>query len=166
LLGAKEPLIGIHAAARDATRQWALERFAAVAVELLRRHGGTIVLLGDAEERNRGEMLIEEVNRAGLNLAGRTSLVELGAVIARLSALVTNDTGPAHIAYAVGTPTVTIFGSADPKRYGPLQAVPFRIQVHEVPCRPCGYTECPIGYKCLEGVTVEQVVEAAEEVMR
>jgi len=79
---------------------------------------------------------------------------------------VTSGTGPAHIAYAVGTPTVTIFGSADPERYGPLQEGPFRIQMYEVPCRPCGYTECPIGYKCLEGVTVEQVVEAAEEVMR
>ncbi len=80
--------------------------------------------------------------------------------------LVTNDTGPAHIAYALGTPTVTIFGSGNPKRYAPLAPGPYRILVYEVPCRPCGYAVCPIGYRCLEGVTVEQAVDAAEEVIR
>ncbi|MFL5590719.1 MAG: glycosyltransferase family 9 protein, partial [Ktedonobacteraceae bacterium] len=90
----------------------------------------------------------------------------LGAVIARLAVLVTNDTGPAHIAYALGTPTVTVFGSASPEVYAPLKVGPYRILVHEVPCRPCGYAVCPVGYRCLAGVSVEQAVKAAEEVIR
>jgi ADP-heptose:LPS heptosyltransferase len=64
--------------------------------------------------------------------------VTLGGVIAQLALLVTNDSGPAHIAYALGMPTVTIFGSADPQRYGPPDHGPFTALVHPVPCRPCG----------------------------
>jgi len=166
LRDAERPLIGLHAAARDATRRWAVERFAAVGTALWRRHGGTIVMLGDCEERDVGEVLVGQVDGPCVNLMGKTSLVQLGGVIAGLSVLVTNDTGPAHIAYALGTPTVTIFGSANPKRYGPLKSGPYCILVHDVPCRPCGYTVCPIGYRCLEGVTVAQALDAAEEVMR
>lgn len=167
LAEAERPLIGLHTAARDATRRWPLERFLAVGRELVQRHGGTIVVLGEKTEHTVGEALAQEVGaRHCLNLAGRTSLVESGAVIARLSLLVTNDTGPAHMAYALKTPTVTIFGSMSPEAYGPPMNGPYRALAHEVPCRPCGYTECPIGYICLEGVTVEQVLAAAEEVMR
>ena len=162
LRDAERPLIGLHAAARDATRRWTVERFAALGNALWRRHGGTIVILGDCEERVVGEML----DGPCVNLMGKTSLAQLGGVIAGLSVLLTNDTGPAHIAYALGTPTVTIFGSANPKRYAPLRQGPYRILVHDVPCRPCGYTVCPIGYRCLEGVTVDQALDAAEEVMR
>ena len=166
LMGAQRPLIGLHPAAREATRRWAIERFAAVGTALWHRHGGTIVILGDCQERSTGERLARQIDGPCLNLAGKTSLVQLGAVIARLSVLVTNDTGPAHIAYALRTPTVTIFGSANPKRYAPLMRGPYRILVYHVPCRPCGYTLCPIGYRCLEGVSVEWAIDAAEEVMR
>ena len=165
LAEADRPLIGMHLGARDLTRRWAFERFEAVARELQSRHGGTIVILGEAEDRPIGEKLAENLNGPCRNLAGKTSLAELGAVIQRLSLLVTNDTGPAHIAYALRTPTVTVFGGGDPKTYAPLLDGPFRPLVHEVACRPCSYTECPIGYRCLEGVTVRQAVEAAEEVM-
>jgi lipopolysaccharide heptosyltransferase II len=166
LAGTEQPLIGVHMGARDLTRHWAYERFAAVAYQLQRRHGGTIVIIGEAEDRPAGERLAQDLPGPYRNLAGKTSLAELGAVISRLALLVTNDTGPAHIAYALKTPTVTIFGSADPQMYAPLLPGPFRPLVYEVSCRPCGYTECPIGYRCLEGVTAQRVVEAAEEVMQ
>ncbi len=165
LAGISQPLIGLHMGARDLTRRWAYERFAAVAFQLQRRYGGTIVIIGEAEDCPAGEKLAQELPGSYRNLAGKTSLAELGAVISRLAVLVTNDTGPAHIAYALKTPVVTIFGSGDPQTYAPLSPGPFRPLVYKVPCRPCGYTECPIGYQCLEGVTVQQVVEAAEEVM-
>ena len=165
LAGAEPPLIGVHMGARDLTRRWAFERFKAVAGQLQHRYGGTIVILGEAEDWSVGEKLAESLRVSYRNLAGKTSLPELGAVIQRLALLVTNDTGPAHIAYALRTPAVTIFGSGDSKKYAPLLDGPFRPLAYEVPCRPCGYTECPIGYRCLEGVTVQQVVEAAESVM-
>ena len=101
-----------------------------------------------------------------LNLAARTSLPVLGAVIAQLSVLLTNDSGPAHIAYALRTPTVTIWGGEDLERYGPPREGPFRALVEDVDCRPCGLAECPIGYICLERVTEEAATEACEQIMR
>ena len=143
-----------------------LERFAAVGAELRKRHGGTVVILGESEEYAAGEYVAEQVGEPCRNLVGRTSLVVLGAVIAHLTVLVTNDSGPAHMAYALGTPTVTVFGAGNPATNGPLQRGPFRALAYEVSCRPCGYSTCPIGYVCLEGVTVRQVVETSQEVMR
>ncbi len=165
LAGAEPPLIGLHPTARDATRRWALQRFAAVGTQLRKRHGGTVVILGEIEERATGEDMVALVGEPCLNLVGRTSLVGLGAVIARLGVLVTNDTGPAHIAYALKAPTVTIFGAGNPATNGPLQHGPFRVLAYEVPCRPCGYAYCPIGNRCLDGVTMQQVLEAAEKVI-
>jgi ADP-heptose:LPS heptosyltransferase len=166
LMDTKRPLIGLHTSARDATRRWDLHRFAAVSKELMQCYGGTVVILGELEDRPAGEMLAQEVGGPWLNLVGRTSLAELGAVITRLSVLITNDSGPAHIAYALGTPTVTIFGGSSPERYGPPKSRLHQVLAHEVPCRPCDYQVCPIEYRCLAGVTVQQVVEAASAVMR
>ncbi len=163
LLGAFNlPLIGMHPSARSATRRWSLERFAAAAGSLRQRYRGTIVVLGEEEESQQADELIYQAGGAGLNLAGKTSLPVLGAVIARLSVLVTNDSGPAHIAYALGTPVVTIFGGESLERYGAPYAGPIRILAHPVACRPCNYAECPIGTLCLEEVSVQEVVSAAE----
>jgi ADP-heptose:LPS heptosyltransferase len=166
LQDAEPPFIGLHPAAREATRRWAPERFAAAALKLRQRYGGTVVLLGEPEECISGELLARQIGQPCLNLIGKTSLVALGAVIARLAVLITNDTGPAHIAYALKTPTVTIFGAGNPETNGPLQDGPYRVLAHPVPCRPCGYSACPIGYTCLYGVTVAHVVNAAEEIIR
>ena len=168
LQSARPPLIGLHPAARDLTRRWLIERFQAVARELLNRHGGTLVILGDELARSEGGSVDARgwPERSFLDLTGKTSLPVLGAVIERLAILITNDSGPAHIAYALGTPTVTIFGGKDDQRYRALQQGPFRMLVYPVPCRPCTYTECPIDYLCLKKVGVDRAVDAALEVIR
>jgi ADP-heptose:LPS heptosyltransferase len=166
LANAEPPLIGLHPAARELTRRWPVERFATVGTALRRKYGGTVVIVGEPEEQATGEMLVQQLGEPYLNLIGKTSLVTLGAVIDRLSVLITNDTGPAHIAYALGAPTVTIFGAGNPATNGPLQKGPFRVLAHPVPCRPCGQETCSIGYACLQGVTVEKVLDAADEIIR
>jgi ADP-heptose:LPS heptosyltransferase len=168
LADAERPLIGIHAGARDATRHWPGERFVAAGCALRRRYGGTLVFLGDDSERVRAERLAGEAGGAALNLAGMTSLPVLGAVIARLALLLTNDTGPAHIAYALGIPSVTIFGGASPDAYGPPPDGPHRLALHAVPCRPRNGSTCPscaYDLRCLDGVGVERVVAAAEDLL-
>lgn len=167
--GAHGPLIGLHAGARDLARRWAPERFAAAALALRRRHGGTVVLLGDAEARADSDQIARRLRDGGvacLDLVERTSLPVLGAVIARLALLLTNDSGPAHIAYALGAPSVTIQGGASPEFYGPPEVGPHALALHPVPCRPRDALTCPtcaVGYACLEGVTVAQVVALAEQ---
>jgi ADP-heptose:LPS heptosyltransferase len=160
------PLIALHPSARDLTRRWPLARFAAAGNLLQQCHGGTVLIIGDAEAQDPGAEVEQKLEVPCLNLVGKTSLVVLGGILKLLSVLLTNDTGPAHIAYALRTPTVTIFGGGSPQLNGPLQPGPFRILAHEVPCRPCDYRSCPIGYTCLEHVTVLQAVESAEEIMR
>lgn len=160
------PLIGLHTSARAATRRWSLSRFLEVATRLVRKYGGTVVVLGDVEDCEAGKVIGQSLGNACLNLAGRTSLGTLGAVIARLSVLITNDTGPAHIGYALRTPIVTIFGGESPEAYGPPHSGPFQPLIYEVPCRPCNHAECPVGYTCLEGVTPAMAVEAAESILR
>jgi ADP-heptose:LPS heptosyltransferase len=165
LASAKPPLIGLHFGARERTKRWPLERFAAAGAALLSRYDGTLVILGASEDQQLARSLAETVNGSSLNLAGCMSLGTLGAVIARLALLITNDSGPAHIAYALRTPTITIFGGTDPARWGPPEDARHAVLACPVPCRPCDYAECPVGYVCLNGITVEQVVAAAEQVM-
>jgi ADP-heptose:LPS heptosyltransferase len=166
LSGAELPLIGLHTDARQKTRRWPLERFTAAARLLWQRLGGSIIWIGEAVNHQAIQQLNQDTRGAVIDLTGKTSLGALGAVISRLAVLITNDSGPAHIAYALGTPTVTLFGGGDPLRYGPPQPGPFRPLVYQVPCRPCSYDECPIGYVCLNQITVNRVVEAAGQVIR
>jgi ADP-heptose:LPS heptosyltransferase len=160
------PWFGIHTSARDRTRRWPAERFAEAAARLQEHHGGTVILLGEERDREELEHNAEAAGAPYLNLAGCTSIPVSGAIIHRLSVFLTNDTGPAHIAYAVGAPVVTIFGGGDPSRNGPIVPGPFRVLAFDVPCRPCETGDCPIGFHCLENIAVEEVVQTAEEVMR
>jgi ADP-heptose:LPS heptosyltransferase len=166
LAHAQRPLIGLHPAAREATKRWAPERFAEAGSQLQEQFGGTVVLMGGPAERELAEQVALNITGPHLNLAGQTSLTVLGAVIARLSVLITNDSGPAHISYALGPPTVTIFGGTDPARWGPPTAPLFRTVVNRISCWPCDYWECPVGYRCLDGITVDRVVREAEQIIR
>ncbi len=164
LSGFSPPWIGIHTSARDATRRWPLNRFIQAAAALQKQRGGTVIFIGESRERDAGEEALMHSGVPYLNLAGCTSLPVSGAVIQRLAVFLTNDSGPAHMAYAVGAPTVTIFGGGDPARNGPLTVGPHRILAHPIDCRPCESGDCPIGLRCLQHITVYQVVRAAGEI--
>ena len=164
LAGARPPFLGLHPQARKAEKRWPAGRFLEAAGALQERRGGTVVLLG-AEAGGHAPPPSAKAGGPLIDLAGRTSLGVLGAVIARLSLLLTNDSGPAHIAYALGVPTVTIFGETDPARWGPPEGGPFRVVRRDLPCRPCAEDGCLFGYECLSAVTVDEVVGAASEVI-
>lgn len=122
------PWIGIHPSSRDRTRRWPLDRYVALARHLLAHQGGTILLLGDTEASSAGQFIAQRLQECCLDLTGKISLTMLGALIEQLFLLITNDSGPAHIAYALHTPTVTLFSKRDSLRTnGPLQPGPFRL---------------------------------------
>jgi ADP-heptose:LPS heptosyltransferase len=166
LAGLPQPFIGLHPSARDRTRQWPLERFVEVAGQLRHRFGGTVIILGEERDRSPITAVIEKSGIQFLNLTGQTALDELISVISRLSILITNDTGPAHIAYALRIPAVVIFGAGDPTRNGPTAPGPFEVLAYPVACRPCEYLECPIGYTCLVNIQVDEVINASEKLLR
>jgi ADP-heptose:LPS heptosyltransferase len=157
LHGLGRSLLGLHPAASDANKRWPPERFAELAAAVHRRCGLMPVLLGGPGERALAERVAAAIEGPCLNLAGRTSLPELGAVIASLAVLVSGDSGPAHIAYALDTPSVTIFGATSPAEWGPLgDAHRHRVLAtqHDL--------ECPDDNARLAAVSVADVTAAVE----
>lgn len=114
-----KPYVCIHPGARDIRRWWAPKKFAQVA-DALAEKGFSIVFTGTEQEQAAVERVREKMSSASLNLAGRTDLGVLGALIAHASLLVSNDTGVSHIAAATGTRSVVIFLASDPARWAPL----------------------------------------------
>jgi ADP-heptose:LPS heptosyltransferase len=118
------PLIGLHPAAADAYKCWPPDLFAAVGKALQQTYGGTLLVLGNQDSWALAQSIVDEVGERAVNLSGHTALPILGATIARLSILVSNDSGPAHIAYALHIPSVTLFRQTDPVIWGPLPTNP------------------------------------------
>jgi ADP-heptose:LPS heptosyltransferase len=168
---AARPAIGVHVSGGRPSKQWHLDRFAQVARRLAERHGATIVLTGSPGDRP----MVDDVKRmlagvATIDAAGAFDLPALGAVLAKLDLLITGDTGPMHLAAAMGTPVVALFGPSDPRRYGP-RGEGHRVIRIDLWCSPCGQVRLPPERcrgrvpECMDGIDVERVVSAAEELM-
>ncbi len=168
---ARRPLVGLHASGGRESKQWHLDRFASVARELARQRNATIVLTGSEADRPLVERVAAELGEVStINLCGKLDLVDLAAVLASLDVFVTGDTGPMHVASAVATPVVALFGPADPRRYGPSSPRQRVIRV-DLPCSPCGMVRLPPercrGHvpDCMDGIQVDAVVSAALELL-
>jgi len=160
------PWIGLNPSAKARTRQWPSERFAAVGDYFARQWGAQVVLTGGPGDEPLAAAVAERMAAPALNLAGRTSLGALGALVAALDLLVSNDTGTAHVARAVLTPSVTIFGPGDLGRWGPLDRRLHRVVREPVACSPCTYQECPIDHRCLRWIAPARVIATAEALLR
>ena len=147
----------VHAGAQLASRRWPVQRFAALARQL-QAQGLQLVLTGGPGEAALVAELQRLLDGQALNLAGRTSLWTLGAVVAQARSVVCNDTGISHIAAALGTPSLVLSCGADVRRWAPLDAQRHRVLWHDLPCRPCAYAECPTGHACAQALTVEQAL--------
>lgn len=162
---ANRPWIGLHAGARPPARRWPAEYFAAIADDFARRFGAQVILTGGPGEAATVQAVVKHMQTKPICLAGETSLGGLAALISELDLFVSNDTGPAHLANALDTPSITIFGPADYRRWAPLDLEHHPIVRKPVACSPCGYWECPIDHRCLRGVTPHMVIEVAEQLL-
>lgn len=160
-----QPLIGVNPAAYYGTaKRWLPERFAAAAGELAARLEARVLVTGLDRERP----IAEEVCRAGGpafdNVAGEMDLRGLMTFLERARLFLTNDSGAMHLAAGLGTPLVAIFGSTDWVTTAPLGEQSRIVRV-ETECAPCLLRDCPIDHRCMNRVTVEMVVETAEELV-
>lgn len=167
LEGHPRPWIGVHAAGGRESKQWHPDRFAATARTLATITGGTIVLTGGPLDRPLVDRVAGGLEHVPLvKVVNAVTLPELTALLEALDLFVTGDTGPMHLAAAVGTPVVALFGPSDPKRYGPRALVEHIIRV-DLPCSPCGQVRLPPercrGHvpDCMDGITVDAVVAHA-----
>jgi len=150
----------VHAGSQLPSRRWPAERFARVA-DALAQAGLRVVLTGAAGEKDVVARLARSMRAPALDLAGRTSLGGLAALVARARLVVANDTGISHIAAGLKAPSVIIASGSDPRRWAPLDRELHRVLWHPTPCRPCAHAECPIGHPCALGVSAEQVTREA-----
>jgi heptosyltransferase-2 len=156
------PLVWVHPGATNSrAKVWKASRFAEVAARLAEAHGAQVVILGGKTE---GE-LAAELERGlpagvALMLQAKTSLADLMGVLAELDVFLSNDSGPMHLAAALGVPTVAVFGPTDARETGPAGARA-RVVREPVECSPCLYRDCPIDHRCMERVTPDRVFEEA-----
>ncbi|HLI09219.1 MAG TPA: glycosyltransferase family 9 protein [Ktedonobacteraceae bacterium] len=162
---ADRPWVGIHTGARAPARRWPAEYFAAVADALARRFDAQIILTGSKDEITTVQEVEARMTARALNVAGQTSLGGLAALISKLDLFITNDTGPSHIASAVDTPSITLFGPVDPRRWASRDRARHPILRLPVSCSPCPYRECPIDHRCLRWITPDMVLAQAEDML-
>ncbi len=146
----------IHPGSQLPSRRWPAQRFAEVG-DALAAEGLRVVLTGTAAEGPLTKEVQQRMRARATDLAGRTTLGSLAALVARARLVVCNDTGVSHIAAATRTPSVVVACGSDARRWAPLNRHLHRVLWHDVPCRPCAHRECPIGHDCALGVSSHQV---------
>jgi heptosyltransferase-2 len=143
-------------------KRWS--HFAEAAKILSERHGIRWLIFGTGREQTLGEQIASALGSNGINLVGQTTLSQLMNELRRCRALLTNDTGTMHLAAHLGVPTVALFGSTEPALTGPMGAGHIVIR-HHVECSPCFLRKCPIDFRCMNRISVGEVVEAVERVL-
>lgn len=166
-------LVGLFPGANAPARRWPTDRFGALARTLLAR-GDRVVVLGGPGERDFTGAVAAAAPGA-VDLGGRTTLADFAAVLSVLDLLVTNDTGPMHLAGAVGTPTVSLWGSSSPDEVRQTGAPDFGVTGPPLPCKPCYSNECSrrgagtllddAHEECMRLITIEQVEREAQRAL-
>jgi heptosyltransferase-2 len=165
LLGSPGPWIGINpGAAYGTAKRWPPERFAAAAALVARRSGAQVAIVGSAAERPLAQSIAAQLGGAARVLCGETTLADLVGVLRELRLLLTNDSGPMHLAAALGTPLVAVFGSTDWTETAPVSERA-RVVREETECAPCKLRECPIDHRCMTRVVVDRVAATALELL-
>ena len=178
----RTPLVALApGAAYGGSKRWPAERFAAVA-RTLASDGIQTILIGSRADVLTGRA-VESVCSgplAALNLIGRTDLPQLAGVLAHARALVSNDSGAMHVGAAVGVPVTAILGPSDERITAPRGQsrvserseapvadglVPVALVKRKVWCSPCGFRECPIGHRCMRGISVDRVIDAVRPLL-
>lgn len=168
------PLFALNPGAEyGAAKRWPAERFVEAAVQLHQRVTCRWVVLGGRADVELSEGITRQINAAtgtvtATSVAGKTSLRELCAVLKACALVITNDTGPMHVAAALGVPVVAPFGSTSPELTGPQSApgLSHALLRGEAACAPCFLRECPVDFRCLKSIAAPPVVEAALAVWR
>lgn len=151
-------IVGINPdAAYGSAKCWLPERFREVAQKLLAHENIAVVFFGDEGSEPLVTDICQGLSNRFVNLAGMTTLRELSALISMCDVLLTNDSGPMHIADAVGTTIVALFGSTNEKITGPSHK---SLVIHKhVECSPCFKRTCPIDFRCMKGIESEEVYQ-------
>lgn len=161
-------VISVNPGASSASKRWSAERFARVSDSIIERYGARIIVLAGTADKFFGDRTASLIRKGCINLSGNTSVADLASALKRSCLFISNDSGPVHIACALGTPVVAIFGRSDkglsPKRWGPSGKDDVVLHKH-IGCDTCLAHNCNIGFKCLEAITVGDVLAAVDKIL-
>jgi len=162
-------LLVIHPGASCSSKVWPQERFAEVADQLIDKYGCKALVISGPKDIFLAEKVSAAMHNRVINLGGKTSISQIASLFQRCNLLITNDSGPMHIAAAVGTPVIAIFGRAQaglsPKRWGPRGKKSFILHKN-TGCIECLAHNCLKGFLCLKAITVNEVVKLADSILQ
>lgn len=157
-------IVGINpAAAYGPAKCWLPDRFRSLAQKLIANPRVFVFFLGDPICKDYIQNIVSGLPPQVINLAGHTTLRELVTIISVCNVFVSNDSGPMHIAAALQTPLVALFGSTSVEETGPYQFG--HVVKKEVPCSPCYKKICPIDFPCMKKIEVEEVYQLVNELL-
>ena len=158
-------VVGINPGATyGSAKCWLPERFREVTKRLLEQEDVYVVYFGDQATSSLVKEICQGLPARVINVAGLTSIRELAALIKLCDVLLTNDSGPMHIAAAVGTPLVALFGSTNEVVTGPYKTG--KVIHKHVECSPCYQRVCPIDFRCMKRIEADEVLAAIHEALK
>ncbi|NGX27898.1 MAG: ADP-heptose--LPS heptosyltransferase 2 [Candidatus Anoxychlamydiales bacterium] len=159
-------LIGINPLAQyGSAKCWPLDRFKEVAIRLTQDENNRVVFLGDNSSKDIIKKLFSDMPKNIINLSGRTTLRELSCIIHECDLFLTNDSGPMHIAAAFDIPELALFGSTTQNLTGPYSEKAHIINKN-VKCSPCFKRTCPIDFKCMQEIQVDEVMDQLLKILK
>ncbi len=161
-------LVAINPGASCASKRWGIEKFAKAANGLVEKYGAKIIIISGDVDKHFGDGLALLIKNNCINLSGKTSIADTASVLRRVKLFISNDSGPVHVSCAIGTPVIAIFGRGDrglsPKRWGPSGRSD--IVLHkDAGCDICYAHNCRTGFKCLDSITPQEVLDAADQIL-
>jgi lipopolysaccharide heptosyltransferase II len=163
----RHPLVALNPGASHRVNRWPPERFAELADRLSARLSARVVLVGGPDDVSLIEDIIARTVSKPVSLAGKANLLEMAAVMERVSLLVSGDTGPMHLATAVGAKVVALFGAADSDRTGPVGQGHVVLR-SDADCAPCRSRTCSNRHQlaCMDGISVDRVFDAVKGLLQ
>ncbi|MFC1698671.1 glycosyltransferase family 9 protein [Candidatus Omnitrophota bacterium] len=158
-------LIALAPGARNKTKRWEKQAYAQLIEKLKGSYNARIINVGDSDDRPLVEEIISSIRPQPINACGRTEIGELAYLLTKCKLLISNDSAPMHLAWAVGTPVVSIFGPTDDRKYGPRG--PKDVVIRKIlDCAPCGKSLCFKGTRdCMKLINVDQVFAACQKIL-
>jgi len=156
-------LIVINPTAASHLKCWADDGFILLAQRIQDVYNLPIAFISGREDREKCAKISGEI-KGSFNLGGKLNFQELAALLQKAKIFITNDSGPLHLASALGVPTLAIFGPTDPVKYGPLSPIK-RVVRKNLSCSPCELAQCPREHQCLKSLSVDEVFLKFEEIM-
>jgi ADP-heptose:LPS heptosyltransferase len=149
--------VGMHPGSKDRFKQWNPKHFIAIGRRLAKEKNAKILITGDKSESKLATSIAENIPGAR-SLAGKLPMRVTAALIEKLDLFITNDTGPMHLAFAMGTPTIAVFSPTDPKLCGPYHIPHGKVIQKPRTCHPCIKKQCQVPF-CMEQISPEEVWE-------